>query len=107
MALSGLFRKLDREHWFICYTCLGDNNHDEVKAIFHSLAPKVLILGLPWQKCPRCGGTNTKSFAELKAERQDSALWGLERAVKKNPRSLFEVSNAPAGLTGHSDLKMR
>ena len=94
MGLLSFFRKLDREHWFICYKCLGDSNHDELKSVFHSLAPKVLVVGRSWQQCPRCGSTNTKSFAELKEERQDSALWGLERIVKKNPRRLFEVEDA-------------
>ncbi|MGH9325240.1 MAG: hypothetical protein ACRD2B_00915 [Terriglobia bacterium] len=87
---------LDREHWFICYKCLADNNNDETKSIFHSEAPKVYVLGRPWQKCPRCAGTNTRSFAELKEEGQDSALWGLERAVKKNPRSQFEFPKSVA-----------
>lgn len=94
MGLLHRFLGLNREHWFVCYNCLGVNDHDEMKSIFHSEAPKVYVLGRPWQKCPRCGSTNTKSFAELKEEGQDSALWGLERTVKKNPRSLFEVAGA-------------
>jgi hypothetical protein len=93
MGLFGLFRSIKREQWFICYSCLGLTNHDEVRSIFHSLDPKVKVLGRPLQKCPRCGDSNTKSFAELKAERQDSALWGLERTVKKHRRSMFEVAN--------------
>jgi len=94
MGLLGLFRKPDREHWFICYNCLGVTNHDETKSIFHSLAPKVIVVGRPWQKCPRCGSTNTKSFADLKEEGQDSALWGLEQTVKKHRRSHFEVGES-------------
>ncbi len=91
MELRSLFRRIDREHWFVCYTCMGNASHDEVSSVFHSLAPKVVIVGRGWQQCPRCGGTNTKSFAELKAERQDSALWGLERIVKKHPLRQFEL----------------
>lgn len=86
--------KKDRENWYICYTCLGDSNHDEARAIFHSQAAKILVLGRPLQQCPRCGGTNTKSFAELKAEGRDSTVWGLERTVKKHPRSQFEVNGS-------------
>jgi hypothetical protein len=92
MGLLGLFHKIDRERWFICYACLGNSNHDEVKSIFYSAAPKVIVVGRPWQQCPRCGGTNTKSFAELKTEGQDSALWGLERTVKKQSRRQFEAT---------------
>jgi len=91
MGLWDLFRRVDREHWFICYTCLGRTNHDETKAIFYSVEPKVDVVGRLWQRCPRCTDTNTKSFTELKAEGQESALWGLERVVKKHPRNLFEV----------------
>lgn len=94
MSVLSLFRKLHREHWFICYACLGSNNHDETKSIFHSLAPKVDVVGRLWQQCPRCGSTNTKSFAELKAEHQDSALWGLEQTIKKHPRRIFETGKA-------------
>jgi hypothetical protein len=92
MGLLGLFHKIDREHWFICYACLGNTSHNEMRSIFYSVAPKVIVVGRPWQQCPRCGSTNTKSFAELKAEGQDSALWGLERTVKKHPRRQFEAT---------------
>ncbi len=92
MNLSYFFKR-DRENWYLCYTCLGDANHDEAKAIFHSQASKILLLGRPLQECPRCRGTNTKSFAELKAEGRDSTVWGLERAVKKHPRSQFETND--------------
>jgi hypothetical protein len=95
MAVWELFKKIDRKHWFICYTCLGNTSHDETKSIFHSLEPKVDVVGRLWQRCPRCGGTNTKSFAELKTEGQDSALWGLERTVKKHPRNLFDSRDHP------------
>ena len=94
MAFLRMFQKIDRQHWFICYKCLGDSGHDELKSVFHSRGPKVLVVGRPWQQCPRCGGTNTKSFAELKEEGRDSALWGLERIVKKHPRRLFEADGS-------------
>ncbi|MGH9454562.1 MAG: hypothetical protein ACRD2O_11410 [Terriglobia bacterium] len=68
--------------------------NDSAKSIFHSTAPKVLILNRPLQKCPRCGGINTKSFQDLKDERKDSTLFGLERIVKKNPRDQFESEKA-------------
>lgn len=97
MSLLDHFRKIDRNHWFICYTCLGNTDHDGLKSVFHSLAPKVLVVGRPWQQCPRCGGTNTLSFADLKEKDMDSALWGLERLVRKNPRSVFEVSQPVPG----------
>lgn len=95
MAFLALFKRIDRDHWFICYTCMGTTNHDETRSIFHSLAPRVDVVGRLWQQCPRCGGTNTKSFAELKAEHQDSALWGLERVVKKHARSQFDFGRGP------------
>lgn len=94
MGLFSFFRRIERNHWFVCYTCMGTSDHQETKSVFYSLAPKVLVVGREWQQCPRCGGTNTKSFAELKVDGQDSALWGLERIVKKNPRSVFEVTAA-------------
>ncbi|MGH9352085.1 MAG: hypothetical protein ACRD2G_08005 [Terriglobia bacterium] len=99
MRLFSFFRKIEREHWFICYTCMGASDHEETKSVFYSLAPKVLVVGRKWQQCPRCGGTNTKSFAELKADGQDSALWGLERIVKKHPRRVFEVADPSAART--------
>ncbi|MGH9407622.1 MAG: hypothetical protein ACRD3D_17515 [Terriglobia bacterium] len=102
MAFFSFFRKLDRRQWFICYQCLGDSNHDETRSVFHSRSPKVLVVGRPWQQCPRCGGTNTKSFAELKEEGLDSALWGLERIVKKNPRGMFEVEHASGAVPSSS-----
>lgn len=95
----GLFRKIDRDHWFVCYGCMGTSDHQEMKSVFYSRAPKVVVVGREWQQCPRCGGTNTKSFTELKTDGQESALWGLERIVKKHPRSDFEVAPSPAART--------
>lgn len=85
---------LDRNRWFICYNCMGLSNHDETKSIFYSRAPKVVILGRAWQKCPRCASTNTRAFAELKDAGEDSALWGLERTAKKFPRKQFEFNES-------------
>jgi hypothetical protein len=42
-------------------------------------------------KCPRCESTNTRSFLQIKREGAESTIWGLERLVKKHPRSHFEV----------------
>ncbi len=91
MGLFDLFTKKNRKFWFVCYTCMMQTGHDTVKSVFYSQGPRVLILGRPWMQCPRCQGTNTKSFQELKDEGSDSALWGLEQTVKKYPRRQFEV----------------
>lgn len=99
MGLLSFFRKIDRRRWFVCYTCMGASDHQELKSVFYSVAPKVLVVGREWQRCPRCGGTNTKSFAEIKSDGQDSAVWGLERIVKQHPRSVFEVTPSDAART--------
>lgn len=91
MSLMGLFRKIDRKHWFVCSTCMTQTAHDTVKSVFYSEDPPVLVLGRPMAKCPRCGTTNTRSFEEIKNDGAESALWGLERIVKKYPRSQFQV----------------
>ncbi len=96
MGLLSAFRKIDREHWFVCSTCMTQSGHDELKSVFYSEAERVLILGRPWMKCPRCGGTSTRSFQEIKDNGSESALWGLERIVKKYPRQQFEVPAAEA-----------
>jgi hypothetical protein len=96
MSFWGRFRKIDRRYFHVCYTCMMQTDHDAVKSIFYSEGPPVLILERPWMQCPRCGGTNTKSFQQLKEEGSESALWGLERTVRKNPRELFYVKAAPA-----------
>src|SRR5712692_6277679 len=94
MRLLDRFLKGNRKFWFVCYTCMMQTGHDTVKSVFYSEAPPVVVLGRPWEQCPRCGGTNTKSFQQLKDEGSDSALWGLERIVKKYPRRQFEVTSA-------------
>ncbi len=93
--LDRLLRK-DRQFWFVCYTCMQQNSHDAVKAIYYSQEPPHLVLGRPLSQCPRCNGTNTKSFQQLKEEGvgSEAALWGLEQLIKQHPRSLFEVKRA-------------
>ena len=91
MGILGRVFKGDRKFWFVCYTCMMQTGHDTVKSVFYSEQPPVEILGRAWQRCPRCGATNTKSFQELKDEGSDNALWGLERIVRKYPRSHFQV----------------
>ncbi len=95
MGLLGRVSRKDRPFWFVCYGCMMQTGHDTLKSVFYSKGEPALILGRAWMPCPRCGGTNTKSFQQLKEEGSDSALWGLEQLVKKYPRSRFEV--APAG----------
>lgn len=94
MILMGLFRRINRKYWFVCSTCMQQMNHDTVKSVFYSEDPPELVLGRPLAKCPRCGTTNTRSFQDIKNEGAESALWGLERAVKKYPRSQFQVKPA-------------
>ena len=91
MAILERLLKRDRVHWFLCYTCMTQTGHDTLQSVFYSDEAPVLILGRPWQQCPRCGATNTKSFQDLKNEGSENALFGLERAVRKYPRSRFEV----------------
>jgi hypothetical protein len=86
--------KKDRMHWFVCYSCMTQTGHDAAKSVFYSEDPPVIILGRPWQQCPRCLGTNTKSFQELKKEGSENALFGLERIVRKYPRDHFDVAKA-------------
>ena len=94
MGLLSAFRKIDRKRWFVCSTCMTESRHDELKSVFYSEGPPVLVLGRPWMKCPRCGGTNTRSFQEIKDDGSEAAIWGLERIVKKYPRRQFEVRSA-------------
>jgi hypothetical protein len=91
VGLLDRFLKKRRKFWFVCYTCMMQTGHDTLKSVFYSEGAPVLILGRPWMQCPRCQGTNTKSFQQLKEEGADAALWGLEQLVKKYPRSQFEV----------------
>jgi len=92
----GLFRRINRDRWFVCNHCMQQTGHDTVKSVFYSEEPPALVLGRPFAKCPRCGTTNTRSFQEIKNEGSESALWGLERIVKKYPRREFEVKTLRA-----------
>jgi len=94
MEILARLRKSDRKFWYVCYTCMQQTGHDTLKAVFYSEGPPVLVLGRPWMVCPRCGGTNTKSFQTLKDEGSRSALWGLENIVRKYPRRQFEVQTS-------------
>ncbi len=73
---------------------MGQTGHDELKSVFYSEGPRVSVLGRLWMKCPRCGGTNTRSFQEIKDSGSEAAVWGLERIAKKYPRKQFEVPSA-------------
>lgn len=85
------FRPIQRRFWHICYECLRNNGNVAEEAIFYYNGPPHQEVGRKWIKCPRCGALNTRSFQFLKEQREDSALFGLERIVKKNPRRRFEV----------------
>ncbi len=89
-----MFKRIDRNFWYVCHNCLMHNNHDALHSIFYSKGPKVNVLGRPTMLCPRCSDANTRSFQELKEAGSESALWGLERLAKKYPRSQFEVKPA-------------
>jgi hypothetical protein len=91
MSITGMFRRIDRKYWFLCSQCLMNTNHDTVKSVFFYNGPPELYLGRPMFKCPRCESTNTRSFLQIKREGAESTIWGLERLVKKHPRSHFEV----------------
>ncbi len=96
MGLFDHWRKKRRRRWFVCYTCMQQTGHDDLKSVYYSQDAPVFILGRSWSQCPRCGGTNTKSFQELKEEGAEAPLWGLEQVVKKHPRSTFEVKRRDA-----------
>ena len=96
MGLRGVFRKVDRRHWFIRHNYLVLSDHDPMKALFQCASPGQEFLGRVMYKCPRCSSPNTRSFEQLKAEGSEGALFGLERIVKRHPRGRFEVK-APDG----------
>lgn len=93
MGLLDRWLNKKRKFWFVCYNCLMQTGHDALKSIFYSEGPPVYILGRPLTECPRCRGTNTRSFQQLKDEGSEAALWGFEQLVKKYPRSRFEVAS--------------
>lgn len=88
---QAMFKRINRNFWFICHNCLTQSNHDALHSIFYTERPKANVLGRPTMVCPRCNDVNTRSFQELKDAGSESALWGLERIAKKYPRSQFEV----------------
>ena len=92
MRFFDRLRGIDRRYWHVCYTCMMESGHDAVKSIFYSEGPPVLVIGRALMQCPRCGGTNTKSFQALKEERAEAQLWGLEQIVRQHPRSTFVVN---------------
>ena len=91
MGLMDVFGNSERKSWFVCYNCMMQTGHDEVKSIFYYAGPPTLINGRPFIPCPRCQNTNTVSFQTLKDDGSKAQLWGLEQTVKKHPRSTFEV----------------
>ncbi|MBZ5564860.1 MAG: hypothetical protein LAP13_20870 [Acidobacteriia bacterium] len=97
MGLLGAFKKIDRRHWFICHHCLMLSNHDPLKSLFFHDGPGQDFLGRVMYPCPRCSSTNTRSFEQLKTEGSDQALIGLERIVRRHPRSVFEVRPTDKG----------
>jgi len=94
MGFFDRWRRIDRRYWHVCYTCMMQTGHDVLRSVFYSEGPPVLVLGRAWMQCPRCGGTNTKSFQTLQEEGSEAPLWGLEQTVRKQPRSLFVVKPA-------------
>ena len=94
MSVLNIFRRIDRRFWFVCHNCLMRTNHDTLQSVFYSENPQVNLMGRSTMLCPRCNDANTRSFQELKDEGSQSALWGLERLVKKYPRNRFKVRRA-------------
>ena len=94
MSILSLFRKIDRDRWFVCHNCMMHNDHDALNSIFYSDSPKVNVVGRPTMICPRCNDANTRSFQELKDEGSESSLFGLERLARKYPRSQFIVKSS-------------
>ncbi len=94
MSILNLFKRIDRNLWFVCHNCLMHSDHDALNSIFYSASPKVNVVGRPTMVCPRCNDANTRSFQELKDTGKESTLWGLERLVRKHPRSQFVVKPA-------------
>lgn len=107
MSILNIFKSIDRTRWFVCHNCLMQTNHDTLNSIFYSASPKVNVVGRPTMICPRCNDANTRSFQELKDEGSESTLWGLERIVRKHPRSRFVVKTSsqakPAGQSSTSE----
>lgn len=85
------FRRIRRPFWHICYNCMNRNGLNAEESIFYYEGPPEIIEGRPWIRCPRCHDLNTRSFQLLKEQGEEPALFGLERIVKSNPRSRFEI----------------
>ena len=97
MGFLSLFRRVDRRHWHLCYECLKTSGNVAEEAIFHYAGPREPTAeGHAIARCPRCNGSNTRSFQFLKEKGEDSTLWGLERIVKLHPRRRFPGKSAPA-----------
>ncbi len=96
MGLLDLLKPIERKHWFLCYACLMETNHNAEKSIFYYDGPPTPLKGRPLYPCPRCASSNTVSFQQLKEEGSKSQLWGLERIVKTKPRSEFASKPAEA-----------
>ncbi|MFQ5668028.1 MAG: hypothetical protein ACE5I7_16555 [Candidatus Binatia bacterium] len=93
MSILNLFRRLKRPHWHLCYDCMRQNNLVAEGAIFFNDGPpNADYLGRPHYRCPRCRSLNTRTFQFLKEGGEEAALSGLERIVKANPRSRFQVA---------------
>ena len=94
MSILNIFKRIDRNRWFVCHNCLMQTNHDTLNSIFYSANPKTNVVGRPTMVCPRCNDANTRSFQEIKEAGSESTLWGLERLARKHPRSRFVVKTA-------------
>ena len=87
--------RIKRPFWHICYECLREKRNQAEEAIFYYDGRPEEVGGRPSVRCPRCTSVNTRSFQFLQDNREDAALFGLERIVKKNPRSRFPVKTQP------------
>jgi len=67
------------------------SNHDPLRSLFYQNTPGEDFMGRMMYPCPRCASTNTRSFQQLKEEGSEQALFGLERIVKQNSRSMFDA----------------
>ncbi len=94
MGILNIFKSIDRKQWFVCYNCMLHNDHNELISIFYSASPSVNVVGRPTMICPRCNDANIRSFQEIKDEGGEASLWGLERIVRKHPRSQFVVRHS-------------
>ena len=95
MGFLDLIRGFNRRYWHICYECLRNTGNVAEDAIFfYDGSREPGIEGHAVARFPRCDTFNTRCFQFLKDTKEDSALYGLERIVKTNPRSRFAVKPA-------------